>query len=128
MMNDTNKKALLVFGGGILLFMLFRPKSKNWGKIYSGAAVKEESPKDRTPLTEPKADPKDLKGNKKAQDGMVALKAYILAYNAGEPQSELDKLNAELIKTYGLKVYRRGIDNKVVVSDTSGKVIIENNG
>lgn len=127
-MDDNNKKAIIVFAGGLLLFLLFRPRKTNWKKFYAGGAVKEESPEGRTPLVEPKADPKDLKGNKKAQDGMIAIKAYILAYNAGEPQSELDNLNKELIQKYGLKVYRRGIDNKVVVSDTSGKIIIEHNG
>jgi len=127
-MTDSTKKAILVFGGGLLLFLLFRPKMPNWKKFYGGGAVPEDKPKERKPLTEPKANPKDLKGNKKAQDGMIALKAYIQAYNAGEPQSELDKLNTEIMAKYGLMVFRRGIDNKVVVSDNTGKIIIENNG
>jgi hypothetical protein len=127
-MNEDIKKALIVFGGGILLFLLLKPKMPKWKKFYSGDAVPEENPKNRVPLKEPKADPKDLKGNKKAQNGMIVLSAYIMAYNSGEPQSELDKLNAETISKYGLKVFRRGVDNKVVVTDTSGKVIIENNG
>lgn len=127
-MTDTTKKAIIVFTGGILLFLLFRPKMPNWKKFYAGGSVPEDSPNKRTPLTEPKADPKELKGNKKAQDGMIALKAYIMAYNAGEPQAELDKLNKELMGKYGLVVFRRGVDNKVVVADASGKVIIENKG
>lgn len=127
-MDDNNKKAIIVFGGALLLFFLFGTKNKNWKKIYSGGAVNEENPDNRKPLVEPKADPKDLKGNKKAQDGMIALNAYIMAYNAGEPQNELNNLNKELIAKYGLTVFRRGIDNKVVVSDISGKVIMEHNG
>lgn len=127
-MNDNIKKALMVFGGGVLLFLLFKPKMPKWKSIYSGGAVPEENPKDRVPLKEAKANPKDLKGNKKAQDGMIVLNAYIMAYNSGEPQSELEKLNEETMAKYGLKVFRRGVDNKVVVADKSGKVIIENNG
>jgi hypothetical protein len=127
-MTDTTKKAILVFGGGMLLFLLFRPKMPNWKKFYAGGSVPEDKPNNRKPLTEPKADPKELKGNEKAQNGMIALKAYILAYNAGEPQNELDKLNKELMSKYGLIVFRRGVDNKVVVADATGKVIIENKG
>lgn len=126
MTNESVKKALLVFGSGILLFLLIKPKSKNWKKIYSGGGVPEDKPTERKKLMLPKVDPKDIKGNKKAQDGITCLKAYITAYNNGEPQSELDKLNEEIKKEYSLTVFRRGLDNKLVVADLSGKVILEN--
>jgi hypothetical protein len=126
MENESVKKALLVFGGGFLLFLILKPKKKNWKSIYSGGAVPEDKPEQRKKLQLPKIDPKDVKGNKKAQDGLIVLKAYITAYNNGEPQKELDKLNEEIKKEYGLVVFRRGIDNKLVVADTSGKVILEN--
>ena len=126
MENESVKKALLVFGSGFLLFLLIRPKGKNWKKIYAGGAIPEDKPNQRKKLVEPKVDPKEIKGNKKAQDAITVLKAYIMAYNNGEPQSELDKLNEEIKKEYALTVFRRGIDNKIVVADLSGKVIIEN--
>jgi hypothetical protein len=126
MENETIKKALLVFGSGFLLFLLLKPKKGNWKSFYEGGAIPEDKPEERKKLQEPKVDPKELKGNKKAQDGITVLKAYISAYNSGEPQRELDKLNEEIKKEYKLQVFRRGIDNKIVVADLSGKVIIEN--
>jgi hypothetical protein len=128
MENQSIKKALFVFGGGLLIFLLIKPKLPNLKKIANGGSVPEDDPKKRTPMKEPVANPKDLKGNKKVQNAVISLQAYVKAYNSGEPQSELDKLNEELKKEYGLRVYRRGIDNKLVVADTSGKIIIENNG
>lgn len=127
-MSESLKKALLVFGGGFLLFWLFKPKVGNMKKIANGGAVKEDKPADRKPLKEPKVDPAAVKGNKKAQDAMIALSAYVKAYNAGETQSKLDELNKEMAKEFGLNVFRRGLDNKVVVSNLSGKVILEHNG
>jgi len=52
------------------------------------------------------------------------LSAYIAAYNAKEPQSVLDDLNTEISDSYGLKVYRRRSDNKLVVSDLNGDDIL----
>ncbi len=127
-LSDDAKKAMIVFGGGLLLFLLFKPKQPNYKKIAAGGSVDEPKPKERTKIAEPKADPKELKGNKKASDALIALKAYIAAYNSGEPQSQLNKLNAEIKQEYGLTVFRRGLDNKIVVADLTGKVIIENNG
>lgn len=127
-MTDSLKKALLVFGGGFLLFWLFKPKVGNMKKIANGGAVSEDKPSERKPLKEPKVDPAAIKGNKKAQDAMLALTAYVKAYNAGETQSKLDELNKELSKEFGLTVFRRGLDNKIVVSNLSGKVILEHNG
>lgn len=126
MENESIKKALLVFGSGFLLFLLLKPKKKNLKKFYEGGAVPEDKPSERKKLQLPKVDPNDVKGNKKAQDGIIVLKAYITAYNSGEPQQELDKLNEEIKKEYSLNVFRRGVDNKLVVADLSGKVIIEN--
>lgn len=127
-MNESIKKALLVFTGGIALFLLFKPKSMSVKKLLNGAAIPEDDPKKRTPLKEPKVNPADIKGNKAAQSAFTALKAYVAAYNAGETQEKLSELNTEIGKEYGLTVYRRGLDKKVVVANLSGKIILEHNG
>lgn len=127
-MTDSLKKALLIFGGGGLIFLIFRPKSINFKKMINGGATSVESPSKRKPLKEPKVDPAAVKGNKKAQDAMLALSAYVKAYNAGETQKNLDELNKELAKEFSLNVFQRGLDKKIVVSNLSGKVILEHNG
>jgi len=125
-MNDSLKKAAFVFGVGYLIFWLFKPKSRK--SFEKGkTAMQELDPKERTPITEPTMSKKDAKANPTASKAFTALKAYIAAYNAGEPQSALDELNIELGKEMGMNVYRRRQDNKLAVKDLNDKDIIVNN-
>ena len=125
-MNESLKKAAFVFGVGYLLFWLFKPKVRKSFELGE-TAVKEVEPKERTPIAEPTMSKKDAKENPTAANSFTALKAYISAYNAGEPQSALDELNIELGKEYGMNVYRRRQDNKLAVKDLNNKDIIVNN-
>lgn len=125
-MNESLKKAAFVFGVGYLLFWLFKPKVRKSFELGE-TAVKEVEPKERTPIAEPTMSKKDAKENPTAANAFTALKAYISAYNAGEPQSALDELNIELGKEYGMNVYRRRQDNKLAVKDLNNKDIIVNN-
>lgn len=87
-MNPNVKKALLVFGGGILLYWAFtkiRPfvKMKKLKKeIQSGSAGSSE----------------------KMKKAMAALKAYNTAKKEGQTKEFLDELNMELMKEYGVKI------------------------
>ena len=125
-MNESLKKAAFVFGVGYLLFWLFKPKVRKSFELGE-TAVKEVEPKERTPIAEPTMSKKDAKENPTAANAFTALKAYISAYNAGEPQSALDELNIELGKEYGMNVYRRRQDNTRAVKDLNNKDIIVNN-
>jgi hypothetical protein len=111
------------------LFFLFKPKTK---KKELGESVNfsndEENPKDRKKMDEPTMSSKDAKANPAAKNAFAALKAYISAYNNGEPQSVLDELNREMAKEFKVKVYRRKSDGKLVVCDLKGKEILVNNG
>ena len=125
-MSESLKKAAFVFGVGYLLFWLFKPKVRKSFELGE-TAVKEVEPKERTPIAEPTMSKKDAKENPTAANAFTALKAYISAYNAGEPQSALDELNIEFGKEYGMNVYRRRQDNKLAVKDLNNKDIIVNN-
>lgn len=119
-------KFLLVFGLGAVVFFLTKPRNR---KALSAGIdrILEPQPKERKKIPEPTYQESDLVMNKKASAAMDALKAYIRAYNAGEPQSALDKMNEELKNDMGVEVYRRRKDNKLVVKDTSGKDILVHN-
>lgn len=125
-MNESLKKAVFVFGVGYLIFWLFKPKSRKSFEVGK-TAVQEVDPKERKNIAEPTMSKKDAKSNPTAAKAFTALKAYISAYNAGEPQSALDELNVELGKEYGMNVYRRRQDNKLAVKDLNDKDIIVNN-
>jgi hypothetical protein len=124
----NQKKALLVFGTALILFLLIKPKKK---KILASTNLnfsnEEDNQKDRKKMDVPTLSAKDVQGNEKAKNGFAALKAYISAYNIGEPHSVLNDLNREFAKEFKVKVYRRKSDGKLVVCDLSGKEILVNN-
>lgn len=126
-MTDSTKKALFIIGSGVLLFLLIKPSSK---KITTKTNLKyansEDDPKNRAKMETPTINPKDIKNNEVAKNGIAALKAYVSAYNNGEPQSVLDELNREFAKEFKVKVYRRKSDSKLVVCDLDGKEIMVN--
>ena len=128
-MTDNSKKTILIVSLAFLLFMVVKPKKK---KITAQTNLKltdeEDAPKDRTPMKAPTMSSKTAQKNPQAKNGFACLKAYIDAYNNGEPQSVLDELNREFAKEFGCKVYRRKSDRKLVVTDLDGKEIMINNG
>lgn len=125
---DDHKKAMLVFGAGILLFLLLKPSMKKKSADgFVNFTDEAETPKNRRKIKEPTMNAKDAKNNPKARDAFGALKGYIAAYNNNEPQHVLDDLNREFAKEFKVKVYKRKSDGKMVVCDLEGKEILINN-
>lgn len=112
-MNDNIKKALVVFGGGIVLYWLFRDAS----------FIKGKKKKEKIEAVE--IDPKELQNKRKAS-AFIALKAYIDAINNRENDKVLDELNREFAKELKVRVYKRSKDGVIVATDLNGKVILEN--
>lgn len=125
-LSDSAKKALFYFGSAFVLFWLFKPKSRKSLTVGKNDMT-EADPKEREKIKAPTMSSRDAKANPKAAKAFTALKAYIDAYNAGEPQDKLDELNEITGKELGMKVYRRRSDNKLAVKDLNGKDIIVNN-
>lgn len=132
--SDNHKKALLVFGAAIVIFLYVKNKreKKKDQPLVSEPPKKVENfvsfipePDKRKKVPNPKMNPKDASKNKKANDALKALKAYINAYNAKEPKSVLDELNDELGAEFGLKVCRKS-SGTFVVKDLTGKEIMAN--
>lgn len=116
-MNDKLKKVLVVFGGGIVLYWLFKDTTLFGMKTSKG---KSNEGKVRTP----DIDAKDIK-NKDQANGFVALKAYVDAVNNGENAKALEELNREFSKDLKVRVHKRTKDGAIIVSDLKGNVIIE---
>jgi len=108
--NTDLKKAAIIFGGGIILFYVFkkiRPlgfakkNKKNKGNEGKSAVDKGDQQK----------------------NAAVAILAYGNAKRAGEPKEVLDELNAEFAKLYGLRVYVNRTNGKLIASDLEGNQI-----
>ena len=120
-MSDAMKKALVVFGGGFLLFWLLKDSR------LMGATKKKDKGEAKDKIKSPEIDPKQIK-NKAQANAYVALKAYVDAVNAGENAKALEDLNREFTKDLKVRVYRRSTDSKLVASDLDGNILIINNG
>jgi hypothetical protein len=107
-MNTNTKKALVVFGGGLLLFWAFtkiRPIGTKKSKDVSGSKSKV--------FTE------DQKKN-----AIIVVKAYSDAMKAGENKAFLDEMNAEFAKTYSMRVMTNKATGALFASDLEGNKIV----
>jgi hypothetical protein len=111
-MNDNLKKAIIILGGGFILYWLFKDKGMS------------DMKKDKK-IDTPEVDGKEL-ANKNKANAFIALKAYIDAVNNRENDKALDELNREFAKELKVRVYKRSSDSVIVVSDLKGKVLLEN--
>jgi hypothetical protein len=97
-MDNNIKKALLIFGGGVLVFMAFKylKPNKNKSKANTIPAPDKDKVNAKTVLT-----------------------AYIDANNNGESKQFLNDMNTEFAKTYKMRVYVDK-DGNAFVTDLKG--------
>ena len=105
--NKNLIKAALMFGGGFLLFVLLKPKTK------SSESIEATEKKSFDSLV-----PAPTKENAE-----IVLIAYTDALKNGEPASQLTELNKECMKEFGMRCY---IDKsgQTVVCDVKGETIL----
>jgi len=106
-------KAVLIFGGGCLLYYAFKPSSftntkKDTTTASTTASFDSEVKKD-TP--EPTID-----------NAHIVAEAYADALQSGEAPSKLTELNQECMKEFGMRAYVK--DNMLVVCDVAGNTVI----
>lgn len=107
-MNLNTKKALVVFGGGLLLFWAFT-KIRPFGSKKRARGGSSNQPKVFT---------EDQKKN-----AIIVVKAYSDAMKAGENKAFLDEMNAEFAKTYGLRVLPNKTTGSLIATDLEGNKI-----
>lgn len=114
-MNKNFVKWIIIFGGGLLGFNLFKPKKKDL-----------ETANQPTPPKSPSNesfDDNESKVEPTKENAEIVAKAYSTAMQAGEPSSALTELNKECMKDYGMRCYMDK-NNRLIVSDASGKTIL----
>jgi hypothetical protein len=106
-MNTNFKKALVVFGGGIILFWAFT-KIKPYGgsKSKSRGVNRDKNFSDE-----------------QRKNAAVIVKAYSDAVKAGEQKSFLDEMNAEFAKTYNMRVVPNKSKGTFIATDLEGNKI-----
>lgn len=114
-MNDSSKKAVLIFAGGGLLFMLLKYVFK----------IKDDKEK-QAKVEEKKEEPKTVEENREKQkEAMVLKKAFTDAVRDKQPAKFLNEMNAEFAKTYQMKVHKSKSSGKLFVADLEGNVVLE---
>jgi len=108
-MNTNAKRALLIFGGGVLLFWAFKKIRPFGGKVKSSSSTKSNS--NFVPTQE------------QIKNSALIIKAYELAQNAGESKQTLDDMNTQFASQYGLRVYSNKKDGKLFAADLEGNKI-----
>jgi len=111
---DTSNlvKFSLIFGGGVVLFYLLRPKAPvNLAVNPQPVNAKsfDAAPKSNVPITMENAD--------------IVANAYAAAVMAGEPPAQLNELNKECMKDFGMKCYMDK-NSKLIVCDSNGSVVL----
>jgi hypothetical protein len=105
-MKENLIKAIIIFGGGYLVFSLFKPKKE---KIAAEANKKTVSDS-----TNPPADIKNAE---------IVASAYAQALKAGETAQRLTELNKELMKEFGMRCFVSE-SNQLKVVDAKGNTIL----
>jgi hypothetical protein len=108
-MNQKFLKPLIIFGGGLLLFLLLKPKDKS--QNTTGALKSFDD-------TDNSMDVLD-----KEKDAQIVMKAYLSAVENGESSARLEELNKECMKEFGLEC-RMSKSGKAIIYDKKGKKIL----
>lgn len=106
-MNKNLVKAVLMFGGGFLLFMLLKPKQKETAEKKSATGSGEKMIPAPTP-----------------ENAEIVMMAYSDALKNGEPSSRLTELNKEMMDEFGMRCYVDTKTNQLVVCDVKGDTIL----
>jgi hypothetical protein len=112
-MNKNFVKWVIIFGGGLLGFSLFKPKKKDLDSANQPESTTNSASFDDNDT--------NVKANK--ENAEIVAKAYSAAVQAGEPSSALTELNKECMKDYGMRCHIDN-NNKLIVRDKSGKTIL----
>ena len=105
-MKPNLKKFLIVFGGGVLLFVIFK-KLKPYGGTQKG-----------------KESPKVVATDDQRKNAAVVVKAFGDAMKNGENKAFLDEMNAEFAKTYGLRVLPNKGSGGLIATDLQGNKVM----
>lgn len=108
-MDLETKNILKILGIAIVVLYLFKPRKKsnlNLDKIIDTSSVTKE----------------DI-FETEYQNAVIGIKAYRSAIKNNEPESQLKYLNSELMKEYGVQIFKCQQSGKLTARNMKGKDI-----
>lgn len=106
-MDNETKNILKILGVAVVVLFLLRPRKKPKSKLKQGVEAPSVAKSDSS--------------EKDYENAVISLKAFRSAINNNEPKSELDKLNTELIREYGIKVFSCKKSGKLTARNSKGQ-------
>jgi len=121
MNEESAKKALIYVLVAVGIFLLFKPKKDSDKKTTSTPLTKFTNASGRDKLKMP-----DVSGidpnNQLANDAIIALTAFIDAYNKDETEERLTELNQEMKSSFGLFIIKT--EDEIFVKDMNGNNVL----
>ena len=111
MNKESLYKALLMLGGGFLVFMLVKPKGDKTITNKSTSPTQSASGKSK-PITDEDRENAD-----------IVMTAFAMAMDNNESPENIAKLNSETMKEFGLRCYANKNGN-LVVCNQSGEIVL----
>ena len=121
MNEESAKKALIYLLLAAGIFLLFRPKSNIEKKTSTTPLTPFTNSSGRTKLKMPDTSNIDS-SNQLANDSVIALTAFIDAYNKDETEERLTELNQEMKANLGLFIEMT--NTEIFVKDMSGNNVL----
>lgn len=106
-MNKSLVKAIMILGGGFLVYLLVKPK--NAPQAASSAEGEKKNFDNSVPAPNP-------------ENAEIVKNAYTEALKSGEPPARLTELNKECMKEFGMRCYVE--EGKVIVCDVKGQTVL----
>lgn len=105
-MNKSLVKAIMILGGGFLVYLLVKPKN---AMPASSAEGEKKNFDNSVPAPNP-------------ENAEIVKNAYTEALKNGEPPTRLTELNKECMKEFGMRCYVQ--EGKVIVCDVKGETVL----
>ena len=121
MNEESAKKALIYVLVAVGIFLLFRPKKESDKKTTATPLTKFTNSSGRTKLKMPDTNGIDP-NNQLANDAVIALTAFIDAYNKDETEERLTDLNQETKASFGLFIIKT--EDEIFVKDMNGNNVL----
>lgn len=118
--NNSAKEALIIVGGSLLIFFVFKPLRENQDDTILGFGKVGRAPMDIPEISD------DQLQDSNVRAAYESLCAYINAYNSGASQETLNLMCDDFANQNGIILFEDN-NGMLAASDLEGNPILQNN-